>query len=116
LFFSGTNHLVVIGIGRGVDGVEDVAVKGASTAVYIGGQRRGARRCAGVHAEEEEGFVLLLAWTPIASPRPNRYVAWASYWAGSTGFGLVTLSLFFFSSSVSFLFVLFCVLNFQTDI
>jgi hypothetical protein len=73
LFFSGTNHLVVIGIGRGVDGVEDVAVKGASA-------------------------------------------AWASYWAGWTGFGLVTLSLFFFLLQFLFFFVLFCVLNFQTDI
>jgi hypothetical protein len=85
-----------------------VEVKGTSAAVYNGGQRRGARRCAGVHAEEEEGFVLLLAWTPSVSHIPNRYVAWASYWAGSTGFGLVSPSLFF-SSSVSFLFVLFSI-------
>jgi hypothetical protein len=72
-------------------------VKGASAVVYIGGQRCGARRCAGIHAEQEEGFALLLAWTPTASHIPNPYVAWASYWAGSMGFGLVSpLPYFFF--------------------
>jgi hypothetical protein len=37
----GVNHFVVIGNGREVDGVEDVAVKGASAAVYFGDRRRG---------------------------------------------------------------------------
>jgi hypothetical protein len=37
----GANHFVVIGNGREVDGVKDVAVKGASAAVYCGGRRRG---------------------------------------------------------------------------
>jgi hypothetical protein len=90
-----------------------VEVKGASAVVYIGGQRRGAHRCVGVHAEEEEGFVLLLACTPTASHIPNRYVAWASYWAGSTGFGLVSPLPYFFCF-FSFLFTCFLVFEILT--
>jgi hypothetical protein len=85
-----------------------MAVNGTSATVIKGDRRRGARRCAGVHAEEEEGIALLPMWAPTASHIPKWYVAWAGLLGyGQVGCGQVSASLIFFLLIHLFLFTCF---------
>jgi hypothetical protein len=88
-----------------------VAVNGASAAVIKDGRQRGARRCAGVHAEEEEGITPLPVWAPTASHIPKRYVAWAGL-LGFSQVGCGQVSYFSFFATYLFFYFLFSILDF----
>jgi hypothetical protein len=86
-----------------------VTVNATSTAVVVGGRRRGTRRCAGGHAEKDED---------VSSPiKTKRYDGLDRFscglgccWASSVRYDLVShFSIFFFSSLFSFsLFSMLC--------